>query len=132
MLKYFGLLFMFVLLCCVGCVYFAYLALLCMVRVALCASSGWLPEDAHSIQLHILEYSGLPWIISLMKQQTALTHTGLQNDVSTLLDSWVKKTSSIKILCLKKIAFPYIFVKIWHAYKCLYMLKDLSSFFCLL
>jgi hypothetical protein len=39
MLKYFGLLFMFVLLCCVGCVYFAYLALLRMVRVALCASS---------------------------------------------------------------------------------------------
>jgi hypothetical protein len=36
MLKYFGLLFMFVLLCCVGCVYFAYLALLRMVRVALC------------------------------------------------------------------------------------------------
>jgi hypothetical protein len=32
MLKYFGLLFMFVLLCCV---YFAYLALLRMVRVAL-------------------------------------------------------------------------------------------------
>jgi hypothetical protein len=38
MLKYFSLLFMFVLLCCVGCVYFAYLALLRMVRVALCAS----------------------------------------------------------------------------------------------
>jgi hypothetical protein len=38
MLKYFGLLFMFVLLCCVGCVYFAYLALLRMVRVALCGN----------------------------------------------------------------------------------------------
>jgi hypothetical protein len=40
MLKYFGLLLMFVSLCCVGCVYIAYLALLRMVRVALCASSG--------------------------------------------------------------------------------------------
>jgi hypothetical protein len=36
---------MFVLLRCVGCVYFAYLALLRMVRVALCASSGCQPEE---------------------------------------------------------------------------------------
>jgi hypothetical protein len=60
MLKYFGLLFMFVLLCCVGCVYFTYLALLRMVRVALCASSGWLPlvlqkkgaQDSLTVVLH--------------------------------------------------------------------------------
>jgi len=39
--------------------------------------------------------------ILLMKQQFVVSHTTHQTEISALVDSWVTKTSSIKILCPK-------------------------------
>jgi len=45
-----------------------------------------------------------------MKQQ-AVTHTIHQTEISALLDSWVKNTTFVKMLCPQKIASTCIFVK---------------------
>jgi len=46
-----------------------------------------------------------------MKQQVVITHTIHQTEISALLDSCVKKTASVKMLCPQKIASTCIFVK---------------------
>jgi hypothetical protein len=37
-----------------------------------------------------------------MKQQFVVTHTIHQTEIPALLDSWVKNTSSVKMLCAQK------------------------------
>jgi len=49
--------------------------------------------------------------MSLMKQQFVIAHAIRQTEISTLLDSWVTNTPSVKILYPQKIASPYIFIK---------------------
>jgi hypothetical protein len=40
--------------------------------------------------------------ISLMKQQFVATHTIRQTEIFALLDSWVRNTPSVKMLCPQK------------------------------
>jgi len=54
--------------------------------------------------------------MSLMKQQFVIAHTIRQTEISTLLDSRVMNTPSVKILYPQKNASPYIFIKPSHAY----------------
>jgi hypothetical protein len=42
---------------------------------------------------------------SLMKRQVVITHTILQTEILEFLDSWVKNTSSVKMLCPQQIAY---------------------------
>jgi len=51
------------------------------------------------------------FILSLKKQQFAVTHTNCRTEIPTLPNSWVTNTPSVKLLCPQKIASPYIFVK---------------------
>jgi hypothetical protein len=51
-----------------------------------------------------------------MKRQFVVTHTTRQTEILALLDSWVTNTSSVKMICPKKIAFPHIFLKTLHAF----------------
>jgi hypothetical protein len=49
--------------------------------------------------------------MSPMKRQFVVTHTIRQTEIPALLDIWLTNTPSVKILCLHKIDFPYIFLK---------------------
>jgi hypothetical protein len=49
--------------------------------------------------------------ILLTKQQVVITHTIHQTEISPLLDSSVKNTPSVKMLCPQKFASTCIFVK---------------------
>jgi len=46
-----------------------------------------------------------------MKKQVVVTHTIHQTEISALLDSCVKNTTSVKMPCPQKIASTCIFVK---------------------
>ena len=50
--------------------------------------------------------------ISLMKRHFVVTRTIPQTEIPALPDSWVTNTTSVKILCPKKVACPYIIAKI--------------------
>jgi len=52
-----------------------------------------------------------PIKISLMKQQSFVTHTICQTEIITLLDSWVTNAPSIKILCPPKNGISLYFRK---------------------
>jgi len=41
-----------------------------------------------------------------MKLQFVITHTTCQTEIPTLLDTWVKNTPSVKMMCWQKIASP--------------------------
>ena len=53
--------------------------------------------------------------ILFMKQHFVVTHTVQQTEIHTLLDSWLTKAPSVKMLDPQKIAGPYIFAKKKHA-----------------
>jgi len=38
-----------------------------------------------------------------MKEQVVVTHTIHQTEISALLESWVKNTTSVKMLCPQKL-----------------------------
>jgi hypothetical protein len=51
--------------------------------------------------------------MSLIKQKFVVAHTISQTEIRAVLDSWVRNTPSVKMLCpQKKIICPYIFVTI--------------------
>jgi hypothetical protein len=56
------------------------------------------------------------FILSLMTQQFVVTHTSAQIEIDTLLNSWVTNTPSVKMVCQKRKASPYIFTKTQRAY----------------
>jgi hypothetical protein len=52
--------------------------------------------------------------------QFVVTHAISRTEIPALLDSWVKNTTSVKMLCSPITACPYIFVKTLHAYVFVY------------
>jgi len=64
--------------------------------------------------------------VTRMKEQFVVTYTIRSTEIPALLDSWVTNTRSIKMLCPKNLASPYIFVK-HNIFKC-WTIKNVSSF----
>jgi len=80
----------------------------------------------------LLAFRGTVWVILLMKQQFAITHTICQTMIPTLLNSWVTNAPSIKMSCPpKKNCLSLYFCKILTCLR-VGLLRIYQVFFCLL
>lgn len=82
----------------------SWLILIAVKQILMYGHCGSAPTD--------LMLRGFSDHISLMKEQFIITHTLRQSEIPGWLDSWVKNTPSVEMLCPQKMSCPFIFIKI--------------------